>query len=525
LSVSRALLSVSDKTGLVELARGLVELGIEILSTGGTARTLTSAGIPVTPVEDVTGFPEMMDGRVKTLHPAIHGGILANRAVPEHMSAIARAGIKPIDLVVVNLYPFEQTVADPSVTLETAVENIDIGGPAMTRAAAKNFQSVAVVVDPADYPEVLTALRAPERSVPLELRRRLATKAFAHTSAYDAAIASWLRGTEDLFPESLTIPLKLVQPMRYGENPHQKGAFYRHAGYAGPTLADATLLSGLEISYNNIQDADAALRVVMSFKDIACAIIKHTNPCGCALGADPVQAFRRAKEGDPVSAFGGIVAFNRPVTDAVAEALCEKYQKWDIIVAPSFDEDALERITTRKSWGNTVRLIAVPGMESGESTAYVTGAALDFKRVLGGMLAQEPDRRVLAPEDLKVVSKAQPTPEQMEQMLFAWTIMRHVKSNAIVLCKDFQLLGAGAGQMNRVNSVHLALRQAGDKAEGCVLASDAFFPFPDGPEMAIQGGVKAIIEPGGSTKDAEVIAVCDQYGIPLVFTGVRHFKH
>lgn len=522
----RALLSVSDKTGLVDLAKGLAALGVEIVSTGGTARTLEEAGVPVIPVDAVTGFPEMMDGRVKTLHPAVHGGILADRRKPAHMAAIAEHGIQPIDLVVVNLYPFEQTIAREGVTLDEAIENIDIGGPSMVRSAAKNHNAVAIVVDPADYPVVLEELRS--GGVSPETRRRLAVKAFAHTSAYDAAITSYLaRQDEGLMPERLSLAFTRVQPMRYGENPHQKAAFYRQNGYAGPTLADATLLSGLELSYNNIQDADAAMRVVMEFDEPACAIIKHTNPCGAAIGNDLTDAFRRAKEGDPVSAFGGIVAFNKTLDDAAAAALCEKNQKWDIILAPGFDPDALERITARKSWGGTVRLLSVPNWTSAAELAAreETGGDLDYKRVLGGLLVQTPDRRPLTRDDLKVVSSAQPTPEQVEQLLFAWKVMRHVKSNAIVIANDFQLLGAGAGQMNRVNSVHLALRQAGDRAKGAVLASDAFFPFPDGPEMAIQGGVTAIIEPGGSTKDAEVIAVCDRYNIPLIFTGIRHFKH
>ncbi|HEY3412644.1 MAG TPA: bifunctional phosphoribosylaminoimidazolecarboxamide formyltransferase/IMP cyclohydrolase [Armatimonadota bacterium] len=525
MKTGRALLSVSDKAGLAEFARGLVDLHFEILSTGGTARALADADIPVTPVDKVTGFPEMMDGRVKTLHPAIHGAILADRRKPEHMAAIAEKGIEPIDLVVVNLYPFEKTVANPDVTLDEAIENIDIGGPSMVRSAAKNHNAVGIVVDPADYATVLAELQA-NGSLSDALRRRLAVKAYAHTSAYDAAITRFLGG-EGLFPERLTLTLDKALGMRYGENPHQQAAFYRQTGYTGPTLADARLLSGLELSYNNIQDADAAMRVVMSFTQPACAIIKHTNPCGCAIADSPVEAFVRARAGDPVSAFGGIVAVNRELDDDTAAALCEKNQKWDIILAPSFSAAALDRFANRKSWGKTVRLIEVPDWSSTAERAGrpVTDKDLDFKRVLGGMLVQEPDRIELTPADLKVVSETQPAPGQIEQMLFAWTVMRHVKSNAIVIAREFQLVGAGAGQMNRVNSVKLALEQAGERAEGAVLASDAFFPFPDGPEAAIKGGVKAIIEPGGSTKDADVIAVCNQYGVPLVFTGIRHFKH
>jgi phosphoribosylaminoimidazolecarboxamide formyltransferase/IMP cyclohydrolase len=525
MTVQRALLSVSDKAGLAEFARGLSALGIEILSTGGTAKALSDAGIPVTPVDQVTGFPEMMDGRVKTLHPAIHGGILADRRKPEHMAAIADKGIKPIDLVVVNLYPFEKTVARQGVTLDEAIENIDIGGPSMVRSAAKNHYAVGIVVDPADYDAVLGQIRE-SGGLSDELRRQLAVKAFAHTSAYDAAITRFL-GSENLFPDRLSLSFDKALGMRYGENPHQKAAFYRQTGYAGPTLADATLLSGLELSYNNIQDADAAMRVVMSFTQPACAIIKHTNPCGCAVAESTAEAFIRAREGDPVSAFGGIVAVNRELDDDAAAALCEKNQKWDIILAPSFSQSALERFAVRKSWGKTVRLIAVPNWTSAPERAAkpVTGTDLELKRVLGGLLVQEPDLIVLGPDNLRVVSDAQPSAEQIDQMLFAWTVMRHVKSNAIVIARDHQLVGAGAGQMNRVNSVKLALQQAGERAAGAVLASDAFFPFPDGPEAAIQGGVKAIIEPGGSTKDADVIAVCNKYGIPLVFTGIRHFKH
>lgn len=523
--IQRALLSVSDKSGLADLARGLATLGIEILSTGGTAAALTDAGIQVTPVDQVTGFPEMMDGRVKTLHPAIHGAILADRRKPEHMAAIAGKNITPIDLVVVNLYPFENTVARPGVSMDEAIENIDIGGPSMVRSAAKNHNAVGVVVDPGDYDEVLSQIRE-SGGLSDETRRRLAVKAFAHTSAYDAAITRYL-GEEPLFPERLNLNFDKALGMRYGENPHQQAAFYRQTGYSGPTLADATLLSGLELSYNNIQDADAAMKVVMSFTGPACAIIKHTNPCGCAVAGTTAEAFVLARAGDPVSAFGGIVAVNRPLDDDTAAALCEKNQKWDIILAPSFDAAALERFSVRKSWGKTVRLIAVPNWTGAVERAHrpLNACDLDMKRVLGGLLVQEPDRIILSRGDLRVVSEVQPTDEQVEQMLFAWTVMRHVKSNAIVIAKDSQLVGAGAGQMNRVNSVKLALEQAGGRAIGAVLASDAFFPFPDGPEAAILGGVRAIIEPGGSTKDEDVIAVCNKHGVPLVFTGVRHFKH
>lgn len=527
MAVERALLSVSDKTGLVPFAQGLVDLGVVVLSTGGTAKTLRDAGVPVTPVEEVTGFPEMMDGRVKTLHPAIHGGILADRRKAEHMAAIAEKGIGPIDLVVVNLYPFEKTVARPGVTPDEAIENIDIGGPAMVRSAAKNHHAVGVVVDPADYNALLQQLRA-EGALSDDVRRRLAVKAFAHTSAYDAAITRYLEAQDEGFlPETLTVSLQRVQSLRYGENPHQKAAFYREKGYEGPTLADATLLSGLELSFNNIQDADAAMRVVMEFEETACAIIKHTNPCGCALGGSQVEAFRRAKAGDPVSAFGGIVAFNTELNDETAAALCEKNQKWDIILAPSFAQDAVNRIQARKSWGGTVRLLAVPNWASAAARQAqpVRAADLDLKRVLGGMLAQDPDIIAVGADDLKVVTQAAPTPEQVEQLLFAWKVMRHVKSNAILLAKDFMLLGAGAGQMNRVNSVRLALAQAGEEARGAVLASDAFFPFPDGPEEALKAGVAAIIQPGGSTKDADVIAKVDEYNVPMVFTGIRHFRH
>jgi len=528
MAVQRALLSVSDKTGLEDFARGLAGLGIEILSTGGTARTLMDAGVPVTPVEQVTGFPEMMEGRVKTLHPAVHGGILADRRKPDHMRAIAEKGIAPIDLVVVNLYPFERTVARPDVSLDEAIENIAIGGPSMVRSAAKNFHAVGVVVDPGDYAAVLEQLLSPERALTDDLRRRLAVKAFAHTSAYDAAINRFLEDQgEGFLPESLNLSFERVQTMRYGENPHQKAAFYRHEGYSGPTLADAELLGGLELSFNNIQDADAAMRVVMEFEETACAIIKHTNPCGMALGDTQAEAFRRARAGDPVSAFGGIVAFNTELGDEAAEALCEKNQKWDIILAPSFAPEALERLKARKSWGQTVRLLAVTGWSSAAARRDdpLTPADLDLKRVLGGLLGQDPDRIAVGESDLNVVTQARPTTEQVEQMLFAWKVMRHVKSNAIVLAKDFMLVGAGAGQMNRVNSVRLALAQAGEKARGAVLASDAFFPFPDGPEEALKAGVAAIIQPGGSTKDADVIAKVDEYGAAMAFTGIRHFKH
>jgi phosphoribosylaminoimidazolecarboxamide formyltransferase/IMP cyclohydrolase len=525
--IRRALLSVSDKTGIVPFAAALHAMGVEIISTGGTARTLQGAGIPVTPVEQITGFPEMMEGRVKTLHPAIHAGILANRQKPEHLAALQQVGFLPIDLVCVNLYPFESTIAQRGVTLDEAIENIDIGGPTMVRAAAKNHESVAVIVDPADYDSVLQEMQAQQGAISLETRRRLAVKAFAHTAFYDAQIAQFLRGQftpETLFPQELTVPLRKVQELRYGENPHQRAAFYRLPGFTEPSIATARQLHGKELSYNNLLDCDAALELVKEFANDrpACVIIKHTNPCGVAVADTLPEAVERARLADPVSTFGGIMALNRSVDAATAEKITAPNTFFECLIAPAFLPEALPVLTEKKKWGANLRLLEV-----GELTPPQEGLML--RGLTGSVLVQTRDVQLLSSgsvgEAVQVVTQRAPTPEQMEQLLFAWKVVKHVKSNAIVLARDWVIVGVGAGQMNRVQSVRLAAEAAGDRAKGAVLASDAFFPFPDNVEVAAIAGVTAIIQPGGSVKDQEVIAAADRLGLAMVFTGTRHFRH
>lgn len=509
----RALISVSDKTGLVEFARGLVELGAELISTGGTARTLQEAGLPVTYVSEVTGFPEILGGRVKTLHPAIHAGILAPRT-PEHLKQLEEHRIAPIDMVVVNLYPFRETISRPNVTFEEALENIDIGGPAMLRAAAKNHRYVLVVVNPARYPQVLEALR--EGRVSERLRLELAREAFAHTAAYDAAIAAYLQKQlreEEPFPQAYILAAELQQVLRYGENPHQKAAFYRDPAVAGPCIANAVQLAGKELSYNNILDLNAALELVREFDEPTAVIIKHNNPCGVASAQDLATAYRRAFEGDPVSAFGGIVACNRKVDAETAREMSKIFL--EAIIAPDFTPEALEILTQKPD----LRLLKTGPLDRPSTEQW------EVRKVNGGILVQELDREVVRPAQLKTVTEKEPTPEQMAELIFAMTIVKHVKSNAIVVTKDRQLLGVGAGQMNRVGAARLALAQAGEKARGAVLASDAFFPFRDTVDEAAKYGIAAIIQPGGSVKDQESIEACNEHGIAMVFTGMRHFKH
>ncbi|MGQ9738387.1 MAG: bifunctional phosphoribosylaminoimidazolecarboxamide formyltransferase/IMP cyclohydrolase [Armatimonadota bacterium] len=539
--IRRALISVSDKTGIVPFALALHEMGLQIISTGGTARTLQEAGVPVTPVEQVTGFPEMMEGRVKTLHPAIHAGILADRRKPEHLQALQEVGFEPIDLVCVNLYPFEQTVARSGVTLDEAIENIDIGGPTMVRAAAKNHESVAVVVDPADYDAIIREMQANKGALSLATRRRLAAKAFAHTAFYDAQIAGYLREQftpESLFPQEFTVALRRSQELRYGENPHQQAAFYRIPNFTEPSIATAKQIHGKELSYNNLLDCDSALELVKEFATDrpACVIIKHTNPCGVALADSLPEAVERARMADPVSAFGGIMALNRVVDAATAEKITAPNTFFECIVAPGFTQDALPILTEKKKWGANLRLLEV-----GDLTPPQAG--LIWRGLTGGVLVQTRDVQLLkttsamegqAGSDrlsalklaaLSFVTRRQPTDAEMEQLLFAWKVVKHVKSNAIVLAKDWVIVGVGAGQMNRVQSVRLAAEAAGERAKGSVLASDAFFPFPDNVEVAAIAGVSAIIQPGGSVKDQEVIAAADRLGLAMVFTGIRHFRH
>ena len=511
----RALISVSDKTGVVEVAQRLEKLGFEILSTGGTMKTLSGAGVKVKSVSDVTGFPECLDGRVKTLHPAVHAGILAMRSNPEHMAQLQELGITPIDVVAINLYPFKQTILKEGVTLEEAIENIDIGGPTMIRAAAKNWQDVAVIVDPSDYDAVIEGLKNGDLS--RETKFHLAAKVFEHTAAYDALISSYLRKQMggDPFPEELTLTFEKVQQMRYGENPHQKGAFYREIGAAANTLAAAKQLHGKELSYNNVNDANGALEILKEFgTEKPCAVaVKHTNPCGVGVGDTLLEAYLNAYNSDPVSIYGGIVALNRKVDLVTAEELAKIFL--EIIIAPGFDEDAFERLAKKKN----IRLMELPACAEPNQPG-----TLDMKKVAGGLLVQELDTQLLG-DEMKVVTKRAPTDAEMKELLFAWKVVKQTKSNAIVLAKDQATVGVGPGQTNRVTALDLAIRYAGDKANGSVMASDAFFPFSDCVELAAKHGITAIIQPGGSIRDEDSIKAADEAGIAMVFTGVRHFKH
>ena len=509
--MKRALISVSDKTGVVEFARELTMLDYEIVSTGGTAKALKEAGVAVTGISDVTHFPEILEGRVKTLHPAVHGGILA-KGTAEHMAVLAEHNITPIDLVVVNLYPFQATVAKPGVTLEDAIENIDIGGPTMVRSAAKNHDRVGIVVNPARYDSVIAELKE-AGALSLATKRSLALEAFQHTAQYDAAISHYLSDAfgADPFSGEIAFGGQKIQELRYGENPHQKAAFYRSGIPASGTVANAKQLHGKELSYNNIVDVDAAWQLVNEFVQPAAVIIKHTNPCGTAIGETLAEAYHRAYEADSVSAFGGIIAVNRPMDKATAEQIVTTFM--EAVIAPSFDEESLDILRTKKN----LRLL-----EIGEK---VPNNDMWIEKVSGGFLVQELDNHVLKAEDVKVVTEKAPTAEQMKELIFAWNIVKHVKSNAIVVTKDGQSLGVGAGQMNRVGSANIAFEQAGEKCKGAVLASDAFFPFRDTIDAAAAAGITAVIQPGGSVRDQESIDACNEHGIAMVFTGVRHFKH
>jgi len=511
----RAILSVSDKTGLVDFARGLVGLQVEIFSTGGTKKTLFEAGVSARSIGDITGFPEILDGRVKTLHPAVHGGILARRDLPSHMEELAGSRIGTIDMVVVNLYPFVQTVARPDATMQDALENIDIGGPTLIRAAAKNFPHVIVVVAPTDYPLILERLRSGKMSQ--DERRRLAQKAFQHVAMYDTAIAQYLFQGEDGFPEDMTIAIKKRFDLRYGENPHQSAAFYREervGAVKGNNICTAKQLWGKDLSFNNILDADAAWNTAAEFVEPTVAIIKHTNPCGLASHPDLAEAYRRALSGDPISAFGGIVAVNRPLTLAIAHEIIKTF--YEIVIAPGYESDAVEALKTRKD----LRILDMGPME-----AAVPAGSLDFRRVGGGLLVQTPDTLAEDPKTWRVATRREPTPEEMKSLTFAWKVAKHVKSNAIVLAKGTTLLGMGAGQPSRVDSAEIALKKAGAETKGSVLASDAMLPFPDALEIAARGGATAVVQPGGSLRDAEVIEVANSYDLAMVFTGVRHFRH
>ena len=518
MKVARALVSVSDKSGVVEFARSLAALGVQILSTGGTAKLLEKEGVGVTEVSAHTGFPEMLDGRVKTLHPKIHGGILARRDSREHLAAIEKAGIAPIDLIAVNLYPFQATVADPDCRLETAVENIDIGGPAMLRAAAKNYAGVAVVVDPADYARVLEEIRT-GGGVAEATRFELAKKVFAHTAAYDGAIANYLSSLDEnqaraAYPGVLNLQFIKAQDMRYGENPHQSAAFYRDSAPVAGSIAMFSVLQGKALSYNNVADSDAAWECVKSFAEPACVIVKHANPCGVAIGPNLLAAYRKALQTDPTSAFGGIIAFNRALESATAEEIAKQFA--EVIIAPRVEPAARGFLAAKQN----LRVLEVPMAHEAQ--------AFDFKRVGGGLLVQSSDSRTLEKSDLMVKTKKQPSAAQWTDLLFAWKVAKYVKSNAIVFCRDGATVGVGAGQMSRVDSARIAAikaQNAGLPLAGSVVASDAYFPFRDGLDAVLDAGATAVIQPGGSVRDAEVIAAADERGIAMVFTGVRHFRH
>lgn len=534
--IRRALISVSDKQGVVGFAKALAQRGVTLLSTGGTAALLKQNGLAVTAVDQVTKFPEMLDGRVKTLHPAVHGALLARRDLPEHMQALSNAGFTPIDLLVVNLYPFRETLAKPDASYEDVIENIDIGGPAMLRAGAKNHDGVAVVVDPSDYEQLLAELDANQNTLGWPTRQRLARKVYAHTAAYDAAISNFLNSlapvecdsnaagcmppaptTTDAYPEVLTLQVDKVQAMRYGENPHQSAAFYKDAHAAPGSLANYQQLQGKELSYNNIADADAAWSCVRSFDVPACVIVKHANPCGVAVAQDALSAYQKAFKTDPTSAFGGILAFNTELTEAAAQEVSKQFA--EVIIAPGFARGALKVFSSKAN----LRLLQLP---LGQDDAISSGR--DYKRVSGGLLVQTPDRNTLAADQLKVVTVKQPTQEQMQDLFFAWKVCTWVKSNAIVFCGNGMTLGVGAGQMSRIDSARIAAikaQQAGLALQGAAVASDAFFPFRDGLDAVADAGATCVIQPGGSVRDDEVIAAANERGIAMVFTGMRHFRH
>ena len=523
--IHRALISVSDKDGLENFARQLRDHGVEILSTGGTYRALEAAGIPVVEVSAHTGFPEMMDGRVKTLHPMIHGGILAVRDNVDHAAAMDEHAIAPIDLVVVNLYPFEATIAKEGATRDECVEQIDIGGPSMVRSAAKNHKFVAIVTESDQYPELLAELQDNEGGLTDGFRRRLAQRAFARTASYDAAIAGWLsrvdqeEGEAPAYPERFTLAGKKVLDLRYGENPHQAAAFYRTEPCPEPCAAHAEVLNGKALSYNNLVDLDAAHALASEFSEPFVAVIKHTNPCGAAVAATISEALENAWSGDPISAFGSVLAFTRPLDLASATFLVEGNRFVEAIIAPEFDEDAFELLTRKPRWGKSVRLLSCGpfGPDSQEQRQLMV------KQMSGGFLVQ--DRDGTCETEFEQVSKAAPTTEQLEELAFANRISKHVKSNAIVLTRERMVTGVGAGQMSRVDSVRIAAHKAGDRASGSVLASDAFFPFPDGVEAALDAGIVAVVQPGGSVRDDEVVAAADKGGVPMLFSGARHFRH
>jgi phosphoribosylaminoimidazolecarboxamide formyltransferase/IMP cyclohydrolase len=510
--VKRALVSVSDNGGLESFVRGLTDLSVEVISTGGTARHLREAGLKITGISEVTDFPEIMDGRVKTLHPAIHGGILADRSKPEHLKAIADLGIKPIDLVVVNLYPFEQTVAQRGVSEAEAVENIDIGGPSMVRSAAKNFSGVGIVTDPADYEAVLEELKNNDAELSLDTRRSLAAKAFHHTAHYDSAIAGWFGEQEADFPPNLMLDLVKLRELRYGENPHQRASWYSEVGADGSMVGAVEKLHGAELSFNNLLDLDSARRVLEEFALPACVIVKHNNPCGVAVAEDVASAYEKALSCDPVSAFGGVIVVNRPVEDVLAESLTKNFV--EVLWAPGYSDESLKILTVKEN----IRILA--GQQNRD-----TCGDFDMKRIYGGMLVQDWDCEVDQRENMEVVGSRVPTEAEWGDLLFAWRVAKHTKSNAIILVKDLMTVGVGAGQMSRVDSANLAVNRARHSLQGSAVASDAFFPFPDALEVCADAGASCVIHPGGSKRDDEALALAEERGMAMVTTGRRHFRH
>lgn len=532
--IRTALISVSDKSGVVDFAKKLSQMGVKIISTGGTAKQLGAAGIDVIGIESVTGFPEMMDGRVKTLHPKIHGALLGLRDKKEHMAAMKEHGIEPIDLVCVNLYPFEETIAKPGCTLAEAIENIDIGGPSMLRSAAKNHKFVTVVTQSDQYDKIIEEMQRNGGAVSEETRSDFARIAFGLTASYDAAISKYLNGVAAIeYPERVSIAVKKQAVLRYGENPHQTGAFYKLSASGETSVSSGTLLEGgIEISFNNLMDTNAAFELVKEFSEPAAVVVKHLNPCGCAVDDNICEAYRKAYEGDVVSAFGSIIALNRKVDVELAQTIMESYSRFgkalgaggffaEVIIAPGFDKDALEIIRTLKSWGSRVRLIETGPIDR----ANIDSGEYDVRCIVGGMLLQKRDLVGCEPDALTYPTKARPSKKQLEDLRIAWLVAKHTKSNTIVLAKNKKVWGVGAGQMNRVESGLIAFKRAGDESKGCAMASDAFFPFPDNVENAAKAGIAAIVQPGGSKKDDEVIAAADKHGIAMVFTGKRHFKH
>jgi phosphoribosylaminoimidazolecarboxamide formyltransferase/IMP cyclohydrolase len=511
--VARALLSVSDKTGVVEFARGLVELGVEIVSTGGTARALSEAGVPVREVSELTGFPEIMDGRVKTLHPKLYAALLAVRDDPDHMRAAEEHEVELIDLVCVNLYPFERVAAQDRVGDAEVIENIDIGGPTMIRAAAKNFAFVAPVVSPESYDAVLAELRESDRRLSPATRESLAAEAFAYTARYDTAIARWFQERREGFPSLMVRAFERMLDLPYGENPHQRAAYYSQVGARAHLLSNVSQLGGKQLSFNNLLDLDSARSLIADLDGDACVIVKHNNPCGVAVGADPLGAYQRAFECDPLSAYGGVICLNRRVDRPLAEALINQFI--EVLFAPGYDEDALEVLATKRN----MRVLDAHG----DHEPSVVES--DLRQVMGGMLVEDADEVTEGRSDMQVVSARQPTDEEWDELLFAWKVCKHVRSNAIVVSRGLATVGIGAGQMSRVDSVRLALDKARTGLDGAVMASDAFFPFSDGPELAIEAGVTAIIQPGGSIRDQDVIAAVDAAGAAMVFTSRRHFRH